>query len=124
MNIYLSGGMRSNWQNKMPNISGVNYFDPRIHSQQNISANYFVNEDINGVKNSDLVFCYIEESNPMPLGAAWECAVATENKIPIITVWEKVYIDPFFSVNSLYLYRDFAEGVQRFVKHIERIKNN
>jgi hypothetical protein len=71
MNIYLSGGMYSGWQDKLPNISRVYYFDPRINSKQNISANKFVNEDIQGVKNCDLVFCYIEESNPLPLGAAW-----------------------------------------------------
>lgn len=121
--IYLSGGMYSGWQDKLPSIEGVEFFDPRVLPQQNlnVSANYFVNEDVKGVRESDLVFCYIEESNPMPLGAAWECAVAAENNIPIITVWEKGYVDPFFSVYSLYLYTNFEDGIKRLTKYIERV---
>jgi nucleoside 2-deoxyribosyltransferase len=121
MKIYLSGGMYSGWQDLISHKEGVEYFDPRLHSQQNISAIKFVEDDIKAVKESDLVFCYIEESNPMPLGAAWECAVASESNIPIITVWEKSYIDPFFATNSLYLYRDFNSGLERLNKQIERM---
>ncbi len=121
MKVYLSGGMKSGWQDSMPNIEGVNYFDPRFDSPQYDSAIDFVKEDIDAVKDSDLIFCYIEETNPSGLGAAWECAVAKENNIPIITVWEKDYIDPFFACNSLYLYNSFEEGKKRLQKHTERV---
>ncbi|GLI82571.1 hypothetical protein ANABIO32_02580 [Rossellomorea marisflavi] len=122
MKIYLSGGMYSGWQDSIIKKDGVEYFDPRLHSQQNVSAIKFVDDDIKAVRESDLVFCYIEESNPMPLGAAWECAVAAENNIPIITVWEKAYIDPFFATNSLYLYCDLDSGIERLNKYINKSK--
>jgi len=119
MLVYLSGGMNSGWQDKVPQLKGVNYFDPRIHSPQFGAAIEFVEKDIRAVKDSDLVFCYIEHDNPSGLGAAWECAVAKENNIPIITVWEKNYIDPFFACNSLYLYNSLDEGLKRLQKHLK-----
>jgi nucleoside 2-deoxyribosyltransferase len=115
MKIYLSGGLRSGWQDLMPEINGVEYFDPRKESDQ-VKAIGFVKDDIAGVKESDLVFCYMEKNNPSGLGAAWECAVAAENEIPIIVVWEKSYIDPFFACYSQFLYSSFEEGVKRLVK--------
>jgi len=121
MKIYLSGGMYTGWQDNMPKIEGVSYFDPREHSQQNVSAIRFVEDDLTAIRNCDLVFCYIEQTNPMPLGAAWECAVASENSIPIITVWEKSYIDPFFACNSLYLYSNLEDGVIRLTKFLKKV---
>lgn len=112
--------MYSGWQDEMPKIKGVEYFDPRIHSKQN-AAIQFVSDDINGVKESDLIFCYIERTNELPIGASWECAVAKENNIPIITVWEKEYIDPFFAVNSLYIHTNFTNGIERMKKYIDRV---
>jgi len=124
MKVYLSGGMYSGWQDQLPRFEGVNYFDPRLHSQQNVSAIKFVIDDLKAIRECDLVFCYIEETNPMPLGATWECAVASENNIPIITVWEKSYVDPFFACNSLYLHKDFKEGVKRLEKYVNRQLSN
>lgn len=123
MRVYLSGGMKSGWQDEMPKIDGVEYFDPRCDSPQSKSAIDFVSSDIEGVKKSDLVFCYIEKDNPSGFGAAWECAIAKENNIPIITVWEKDYIDPFFACNSLYLYSNFEKGKERLIRYIvDRVK--
>ncbi len=119
MLVYLSGGMQSDWQDNVPKLPDVEHFDPRIHSPQFGSAIEFVDKDIQAVKTSDLVFCYIEKENPSGIGAAWECAVAKEEGIPIITVWEKDYIDPFFACNSLYLYSNFNKGVERLVKYLK-----
>ncbi len=119
MKVYLSGGMKGDWQDEIPNMDGVEYFDPRTDSPQFSSAIDFVNADVEAVKDSDLVFCYMEKDNPSGIGAAWECAVARENNIPIITVWEKEYIDPFFACNSLYLYSEFEKGKERLIKFIE-----
>ncbi|QWU14263.1 hypothetical protein SAMN04487895_101559 [Paenibacillus sophorae] len=114
MQIYLSGGMYGTWQDKLPKIEGVTYFDPRSVEQ---TASYrFVLEDIEQVKKSDLVFCYMEKDNPSGFGATWECATAFENNIPIITVWEKSYIDPFFACCSLFLFNDFEKGLSKLKK--------
>lgn len=115
MNVYLSGGMKTGWQDKMPEIEGVTYFDPRKDSEQS-AAIKFVNDDIKAVKEADVVFCYMEKDNPSGLGAAWECAIAYENEIPIITVWEKDYIDPFFSCCSQFFFSNFDKGIERLTK--------
>lgn len=126
MKVYLSGGMKSGWQEEVPEIGGVYYFDPRIHSPQNNTSMEFVYKDIEAVKSSDVVFCYMERDNPTGYGAAWECAVAVENDIPIITVWEKPYVDPFFACNSLYLYNNFEKGLERLAKFLEirKVRNS
>lgn len=116
--VYLSGGMKSGWQDKMPKTEDVIYFDPRKDSPQNQTMQQFVEADIKAVKNSDVIFCYMEKDNPSGLGATWECAVAVENNIPVITVWEKDYIDPFFACKSLFLYNNFEAGVERLVKFV------
>ena len=112
--------MKSGWQDKMPKLDDVKYFDPRIHSPQSAAMD-FVLTDINAVRESDLIFCYIEKDNPSGLGAAWECAIAYENDIPIITVWEKDYIDPFFASCSLYLYNNLESGVEKLNSYINKI---
>lgn len=119
MKIYLSGGMRSGWQDNVPEIKGVSYLDPRIESPQNLTMLDFVKKDIELVKESDLVFLYMEKTNPTGYGAIWECAVAVENNIPIIAVWEKDYVDPFIACNSLYLYNTIESGLERLRKYIE-----
>lgn len=119
MKVYLSGGMYSDWQNKMPNMKNVQYFDPRYVSQT--SAINFVNDDLDAVRDSDLIFCYIEKDNPSGIGTSWECAIAKENNIPIITVWEKGYVDPFFACHSLYLYTDFNSGIEKLKKYINGV---
>lgn len=120
MKIYLSGGMRTDWQSKVEKTEGVTFFDPRTDSPQNWTMADFVKEDIRLVKESDLVFLYMEKSNPTGYGAIWECAVAVENKIPIIAVWEKDYVDPFIACNSLYLYNTLDSGLERLNKYIKQ----
>lgn len=120
MKVYLSGGMKSGWQQMIPYIDGVEYLDPRVESPQNLTMQQFVYKDIELVKESDLVFLYMEKSNPTGYGAIWECAVVVENKIPIIAVWEKDYIDPFIACNSLYLYNSLESGVQRLERYLRK----
>lgn len=120
MKVYLSGGMRSGWQDSLPLVDGVKYLDPRIESPQSLTMRAFVDKDIELVKESDVVFLYMEESNPTGYGAIWECAVAVENNIPIIAVWEKDYIDPFIACNSLYLYRTFESGKDRLKSYLTK----
>lgn len=119
MKVYLSGDLKSNWQDKMPKIKGVEYYDPRKDSPQSIGAIEFVTSDLKAVKNCNLVFCYIRKENPSGIGAAFEVAVAHENKIPVITVWEKDYVDPFFACLSLYLYSNLDSGIERLTIFIE-----
>jgi len=122
--VYLSGDMYSNWQDLMIESDCIEYLDPRKFSYQNKGMGEFVNQDINKVIESDFVFCYMSEDNPSGFGATWECAVANQHNIPIITVWGKDYIDPFFATKSMYLYTSLQKGIAKICslathKHLE-----
>ena len=119
MKVYLSGGMKTGWQDRVPAIDGVRYFDPRTDRPQTETALEVVSKDIHAVRDSDLIFLFMEDTNPTGYGAIWECAVAVENKIPIIAVWEKSYVDPFVACNSLYLYRDIDSGLIRLERYLQ-----
>lgn len=83
----------------------------------------FVSKDIELTKSSDLVFLCMEKDNPTGYGAIWECAVAKENNIPIIAVWEKDYINPFIACDSLYLYSSLESGLKRLKSYCESVKS-
>lgn len=77
MNVYLSGGMRSNWQDKVrascPLSQGV-YIDPRKHGLDDPSS--YAAWDLAGVKKSDIVFAYMEANNPSGVGLSLEVGYA------------------------------------------------
>lgn len=110
--------MKSGWQNLIPKIDGVEFINPITYSPQNISADMFVSKDVELVKKSDVIFLYMEKENPTGYGAIWECAVASELNIPIISVWEKDYVDPFIACKSLYLYVNFDAGLKRLIRYL------
>jgi hypothetical protein len=118
LKVYLSGDMFSGWQDDMPEHKHIEYIDPRKAPQS--SMDDFVNWDLNKVKEADIVFCHMAYNNPSGLGASWECSIASEYDIPIITSWEKNYVDPFFASKSLYLYLDFHASTQRLIELVEK----
>jgi len=64
--VYLAGGMnQSNWQEKVTTEVGKNgfvFFNPREHSLADSKEYTFW--DLFYVKQSDILFAYMEESNP------------------------------------------------------------
>lgn len=77
MKVYLSGGLKSNWQDKvMGRIhDDVKFFDPREHDY--LSPEDYTERDLEMIKNSDIIFAYIEKDNPMPIGLALEIGYAS-----------------------------------------------
>jgi len=63
MNIYLAGGMKSNWQdlfiNKFPEYK---FIDPRTHGLKDEKE--YTSWDLQGVLDSDVVIAYMDKSNP------------------------------------------------------------
>jgi len=75
MRVYLSGGMRSGWQDKVKAaVSGIEWIDPREHGLE-LPALYAV-WDLTGVRLADVVFAYIEDDNPSGIGLALELGYA------------------------------------------------
>ena len=67
MKVYLSGGMRSGWQDKViAECPGLEFIDPRDHGLHS-SMEYMLS-----VRRCDILFAYLEKDNPSGLGLALE----------------------------------------------------
>jgi len=83
MKVYLSGGMRSNWQDIF--IEGypeIEFIDPRSHGLSDPKE--YTKWDMEGVRKADLVIAYLEKSNPSGLGLAFEIGYAIGLGKPVI----------------------------------------
>lgn len=94
--VFLSGGFRSNWQAEV--INSVNdkfvFFNPREHGLER--SDYYSTWDIHFVKECDILFAYMEKSNPSGYGLALELGVAYALNKTIILVDEKSLDDKEF----------------------------
>lgn len=86
--IYLAGGMRSGWQDRvMRSLPEFRFFDPRSHQLHNADA--YTAWDLDAVRDSDWVFAYLEESNPGGFSLALELGYAKALSKKLILVDEK-----------------------------------
>lgn len=70
--VYLAGGMRSGWQDMMP--CGPRYLDPRSHGLTN--PDDYTAWDLRAIGQCDVLFGYMEESNPSLYGLCLEVGYA------------------------------------------------
>lgn len=88
--VYLAGGMRSGWQNKVKEIKGLEFYDPTPkESSVKMSIDQYGTWDLHFVKQSDIVFVYIERTNPSGIGAAIESGYAKGLGKTVILVLEE-----------------------------------
>lgn len=88
MKVFLSGGTHGAWQDRVVDACPeLSFFDPR--SVSGITMSEIAAEEREWLNQADLVFVYLEESNPSGLGSAFEMGYAIANRIPIIFVDEK-----------------------------------
>ena len=94
--VFLSGGFKSNWQDKV--IDQLKdefiFYNPRGHEL--IDADSYTTWDIHFVKECDILFAYMEESNPSGYGLSFEIGVAYALNKTIILVDEKSKHDKIF----------------------------
>jgi len=71
MIIYLAGGMHSGWQDRvMAAVPDHSYINPAQHGLKPPAQYAFW--DMLGIQHADLIFAYIEQDNPLGIGAAFE----------------------------------------------------
>lgn len=95
--IYLAGGLKSNWQEIVEgNLSDqFIFFNPRNHGLETDSKYYTV-WDIHHIKKCDIMFGYMEASNPFGYGLALEIGYARALNKTIILVNDKSKVDDAF----------------------------
>ncbi len=85
MRIYLAGGLRDGWQDKIaPLLQAHVLLDPRTW-QTPIPAEYTA-RDLAAIKTADCVIAYMDAGNPSGFGLSIEVGFARALGIPVIFV--------------------------------------
>ena len=96
--VYLAGGMnQSNWQEEVTNAVGKKgfvFYNPREHSLTDSKEYTFW--DLFYVKQSDILFAYMEKDNPSGIGLTLEVGYARAMDKSIILVDERSANDETF----------------------------
>lgn len=95
--VYLAGGFKSNWQEKL--IDQLRdkfiFLNPREHGLDD--PKLYAAWDIHFVRDCDILFGYMEKTNPSGYGLAFEIGLSYGLKKTIILVDERSPSDPEFA---------------------------
>ncbi len=120
--VFLSGGFKSNWQSKV--IEQLNdqfiFFNPREHGLEH--SDFYTTWDIHYVKECDILFAYMEESNPSGYGLAFELGLAYSLNKTIILVDEKSKTSESFARYFKILYKPSGVVLDNLNDGIEYIR--
>lgn len=121
--VYLAGGMKSGWQdNIIERFKNKLFFFNPIDHKLDKSKEYTV-WDLHFVKESDILFAYMEKDNPSGFGLTLEIGFAKALNKTIILVDERSKNDIQFS-NYFKIVRESAsvvfEDFQSGLNYIER----
>jgi nucleoside 2-deoxyribosyltransferase len=96
--VYLSGGFKSNWQEKL--ITELEedfiFLNPRSH-ELNDSSQYWA-WDVHSIRQCDIVFAYMDSDNPSGYGLALEVGLALGLNKTIVLVDDRSKHDPKFEM--------------------------
>ena len=120
--VFLSGGFKSNWQDKV--IEQLHdkfiFYNPREHGLED--SDLYTTWDIHFVKECDIIFAYMEESNPSGYGLSFEIGVAYALKKTIILVDEKSENDKTFAKYFKIIYNPSGVVFHNLIEGIEYLK--
>lgn len=116
--VYLSGGFTSAWQNSLTKeLTGkFTFYNPRENLLEEPKG--YTIWDLHHIKKSDILFGYLESSNPSGIGLSLEIGFASSLNITTILIDEKSKFDQnfkrYFSIvqkTADIVFEDFEEGV-------------
>ena len=88
MKIYLAGGMKGTWQDRIREVlPNHTCYDPRDHNLSNPVD--YTKWDLDHVKKADLIFAVFTKDNPSGFGMSLEIGYAHALGIPIVLVDEQ-----------------------------------
>lgn len=75
--IYLAGGIRSNWQEKVTSRIDAEFYNPRTKEVDKVlTLTEFGTWDLHYIRQCDIVFAYMEKNNPSGIGMSVEIGFA------------------------------------------------
>lgn len=120
--VFLSGGFKSNWQSKVIEEVGEKFvfFNPREHGLEH--TDFYTTWDIHFVKECDILFAYMESTNPSGYGLAFELGVAYALNKTIILVDEKSKDGDSFAKYFKILYKPSGVVLNKIEDGVEYLK--
>ncbi len=123
--VYLAGGMKGGWQDLvMLSVPGVIFIDPRKHGLRD-EVDY-TQWDLAGVERSDVVFGFMETSNPGGSGLAVEFGWGARAGKHLMLVEQDGYPQQrYFGMVRALAHQSFAgpEGLAAGIEALKRIRN-
>jgi nucleoside 2-deoxyribosyltransferase len=123
-NVYLAGGFKSGWQNIVKDSCGKYTFsDPSLHNIK--CPKEYTEFDLKLVCESDIIFAYMENSNPAGFALALEIGYAKALEKLIIFVEDELE-DPrkrYFDMvrhSSDFNFTSLQEGIA-FLRNLEKV---
>jgi hypothetical protein len=123
--VYLAGGMRSDWQDKVIDKCrglNMNFLDPRRHGLKDPIL--YTTWDMQAIQRSDVVLAFLEYDNPSGLGMAAEIGYAKGLGLPVIFVNEQ-HIDhntAFLEIMCLGYYDNLTKGIDQLVAYYRNVR--
>jgi len=128
MNIYLAGGMRSNWQDQVIEAfkgeNEINFFDPRTHSLTDPIE--YTKWDLDHVKKCDVVLAYMEKDNPSGAGLCLEIGYAKALDNKMILFVDEVPDNKYFGMVracAWAVFTDLDEAIETIKNKLNLVKS-
>ncbi len=120
--IFLSGGFKSNWQSRVVEELGDRFifFNPRGHGLEHSDS--YTTWDIHFVKECDILFAYMEESNPSGYGLSFELGIAYALNKTIILIDEKSIHDKQFEKYFKILHRPSGVVLSKLSEGVDYLR--
>lgn len=123
--VYLAGGFKSNWANDVrESLEGypIRFIDPKTKEFKNgervtMDVNEYGKWDLHFIRQSDIVFVFVERDNPSCIGLACEAGYAKGLGKTVITVLKKGNLHTedrylsFITQVSDITFENFSDGV-------------
>ena len=113
--VYLAGGFKSKWQNRV--ITWHDVIDPSKKDESDMSTKDIGEWDKQAIQNSDMIFAYMERTNPSGFGLSCELGYAHALGKTVVLVLEKNHEKhsdrslEFLTCFADYVFSDFQSGL-------------
>ncbi|MCF7795950.1 hypothetical protein K9M42_02555, partial [Patescibacteria group bacterium] len=99
--VYIASGFHGTWKKKIKKLKNIEVIDPE--DKKDLSIPEICTWDLHGVKKSDIVFVYVNSTNPGGQGLCVKAGYGKALNKTVILVLEKAH--------PKYRYFRFLEGV-------------
>jgi len=106
--VYLAGGFKPDWHEKVEMLTNIECVNPKTKEmKKEVQPSEYGCWDLHFIKQCDILFCYVEKTNPSGVGLACEIGYAKAIGKTVVLVLE--------TAHEQYRYFRFLESVSDVV---------